>query len=194
MLDFEIFSEGMQQLKDYDHGWWFKLDDTQDSSRILAEWYKAFSEFGDGQFVDMITFYKKVNSKGPNSPYDLYAPMISAEYDCYLTADEAFLKVVTLIKSTENDGCEYSNYKYDGDRARFLTLLDKYRFLKDTYLEFEDGFPLRLDDPYFINAFKKAYTERVKRTINVSRIDYLNGNASALKFNGIKYLTEGTQK
>lgn len=189
MLDFEIFSEGMQQLKDYYHGWWFKLDDTQDSSRILAEWYKAFSEFGDGQFVDMITFYKKVSSKGPNSPYDLYAPMISAEYDCYLTADEAFLKVVTLIKSTENDGCEYSNFKYDGDRVRFLTLLDKYRFLKDTYLEFEDGFPLRLDDPYFINAFKKAYAERVKRNINFSRIDYLNGNASALKFNGSKYLT-----
>lgn len=194
MLSKELFSDGMQQLKDYYHGWWFKLDDAPDSLRVITEWYKAFSMFSDEQFVDMITYYKKVSSKGPNSPYDLYAPMINAEYDCYLTADEAFLKVVTLIKSTENEGCEYSNYQYGGDRERFLTLLNKYRFLKDTYLEFEDGFPQRKDDPYFINAFKKAYAERVKRNINFSRIDYLNGNASALKFNGVKYLTGGTQK
>lgn len=193
MLSKEILMVGMQQLKDYYHGWWFKLDDTQESSRMLTEWYKAFGAFSDTQFVDMITYYKKVNSKGPNSPYDLYAPMINAEYECYLTADEAFFKVTTLIKSTENDECEYSDYKYD-DRERFLTLLDKYRFLKDIYLEFEDGFPQRLDDPYFINAFKKAYAERVKRSINDARLDYLDGNASALKFTGSRYITGSTKR
>lgn len=194
MLSKDIFATGMQQLKDYYHGWWFKLDETPDNARIIAEWYIAFSEFSDEQFVSMVKYYKKVSSKGPNSPYDLYAPMIGAEYDCYLTADEAFLKVVTLIKSAENEGCEYSNYKFAGDRDRFLMLLDKYRFLKDTYLEFEDGFPQRLDDPYFINAFKKAYAERVKRNINASRLEYLNGNASALKFTNSKYLIGNNNK
>lgn len=194
MLNHEVFTIGMQQLKDYYHGWWFKLDDAPDSLRIITEWYKAFSTFSDEQFVEMLTYYKKVNSKGPNSPYDLYAPMINAEYDCYLSADAAFLKVITLIKRAKDEETEYSNYGYGADRNIFLTLLDKYQFLKDTYLEFEDGFPQRMDDPYFINAFKKAYTERVKRTINVSRIGYLNGNASALKFTGIKYFSGNSKQ
>lgn len=194
MLSHKVFTVGIQQMKDYYHGWWFKLDDSQDSLRIITEWYKAFSTFSDEQFVEMLTYYKKVNSKGPNSPYDLYAPMINAEYDCYLSADAAFLKVITLIKRAKDGETEYSNYGYGADRNIFLTLLDKYPFLKDTYLEFEDGFPQRMDDPYFINAFKKAYTEHVKRTINVSRIDYLNGNASALKFTGIKYFSGNSKQ
>lgn len=167
MLEHKIFLQGINYLKANYINWGFDLS----NDLMLKVWYKKVSNLDASLFMQLVERYTDTNKYAPNSPAELLAVLDEQLFSKELGANEAWGRLREIRQKYPL--CYY----YDDEKEKYYTELEQLTpALKQTAIEYEEELYCGRDDGYFIDQFKKAYVNNLKKLIDQRKCKLLGVN------------------
>jgi hypothetical protein len=152
MLTKERFLQGIKYLQCNYVNWQFDLN----NDMMINVWYNKFKNLEDITFTRMLEIYTNTNIYPPNSPIQLIDTLDSGLIRNHLASDEAWNKVLELIR-------DYGFY-YNSDKI--YKAIENDKALTRTVQEYESELrTLQSGDQNIPLRFKKSYELNLKRDI-----------------------------